>query len=42
MKKAPSQVLISQAYIHFPLGCKLDLLEADAVAVIELTAAFVV
>ena len=42
MKKAPGQVLISQAHIHFLLGCKLDLLEADAVAVIELTAAFIV
>ena len=42
MKKAPGQVLISQVHIHFLLGCKLDLLEADAVAVIELTAAFVV
>ena len=42
MKKAPSQVLISQAYIHFLLGCKLDLLEADTVAVVELAAAGVV
>ena len=29
-------------YDRLLLGCKLDLLEADAVAVIELTAAFVV
>ena len=42
MKKAPGQVLISQVHIHFLLGRKLDLLEADAVAVIELAAAFVV
>ena len=31
MKKAPGQVLISQAHIHFLLGCKLDLPEADTV-----------
>ena len=35
-------MLISQAYIHFLLGCKLDLPEADTVAVVELAAVGVV
>ena len=38
MKKAPGRVLNSRTQIHFLLGCKLDLPEADTVAVVELAA----
>ena len=42
MKKAPGRVLNSRTQIHFLPRCKLDLPEADTVAVVELAAAGVV
>ena len=36
MKKAPGRVLNSRTQIHFLLGCKLDLPEADSSSTSEM------